>query len=209
VSEQPWGERRLTREEINQLPIRRYAGAVHVVRDRGALRAAAVRLGREKILGFDTETRPAFRKGQHFLPSLVQLASRREVYLFQLRHMGLPRPLRRILADPKITKAGVATDHDVSQLQRIGIFHAAGFVDLGHLARHAGLAHHGLRGLAALFLGIRIPKQAQRSNWSRPELSPAQITYAATDAWAGREIYLRMRKEGLTTTPAAQPERRT
>ncbi|HIA00113.1 MAG TPA: 3'-5' exonuclease domain-containing protein 2, partial [Candidatus Marinimicrobia bacterium] len=52
-------------------------------------------------------------------------------------------------------------------------------------------------GLTALFLGFRISKQASTTNWSAKELSIKQITYAATDAWVGRELYFKFKDEQL------------
>jgi ribonuclease D len=154
------------------------------------------RLAGHTLLGFDTETRPAYKKGESYLPSLLQLACADEVFIFQLKHLGLARPLRGILADPAIIKAGVSLDYDIRELKKLSRFKAAGFADLGNLARKAGIKNHGLRGLAAVFLGFRIPKGAQTTNWARDVLTPQQIQYAATDAWVGRRLYLAL-EQGL------------
>jgi ribonuclease D len=88
----------------------------------------------------------------------------------------------------------VALNHDIKKLKELGAFKPAGFVDLGDVARQAGIKNHGLRGLAAVLLGFRISKQAQVSNWERKNLTPEQVTYAATDAWVSRELYFCMKK---------------
>lgn len=186
------GQQRMGRDEINLCPIRRYEGPVHVVRSPEELTEALRLLERETLLGFDTETRPAYHKGQSYPPALLQLAGEQAVFLFQLKHLGLPPPLRSILAEPGIIKAGVALDHDLRELRKLAPFAPAGFTDLGRMAREAGLKNHGLRGLAAVLLGFRIGKANRTSNWSRDILDPGQIRYAATDAWVGRELYLRM-----------------
>ena len=191
----PGFAQRMTKEEINACPIRRWEGVVRVVRTNEELRQAIQALATETILGFDTETRPAYHKGESYLPSLLQLAGEKEVYLFQLRHLGLPAPLREILADPKVVKAGVALAYDLQELHKLSRFKPAGFVDLGTLAKKAEIKNHGLRGLAAVLLGFRIAKGAQTSNWARDILAPAQIQYAATDAWVGRELYLKLGEE--------------
>jgi len=183
---------RMTKEEINACPMQRWEGPTHVIRTPEELHRAIHALAQETILGFDTETRPAYHKGENYLPSLLQLAGEKEVYLFQLRHLGLPGPLREILADPKVVKAGVALAYDLQELHKLAPFRPAGFVDLGNLAKKGEIKNHGLRGLAAVLLGFRIPKGAQTSNWARDVLAPAQIQYAATDAWVGRELYLKL-----------------
>lgn len=210
--ERPGFDRRMTRDEINACPIRRNELPVHVIRNREQLDGALHALGREKILGFDTETRPAFHKGQSFPPSLIQLAGHKSVYIFQLRHTKFPRKLREILAAPEIIKAGVALEQDVVALLELGSFKHAGFVDLGLVAKKAGIKNHGLRGMAAAVLGYRISKRAQRSNWSRESLTPAQVGYAAMDAWVSRELYIQFTKLGykkLVEPMAALPRKRS
>ena len=186
------GEIRLSKEAINALPLACWQGMVCCVRTAAEAEAAAMRLARANLLGFDTETRPAFRKGQKFQPSLLQLAAEDEVVLVQLRHTGLSAPLLALLENPAIVKAGVAPDFDLKSLRELHPFRPAGFVDLARLARSRGLRHHGLRGLAAAVCGLLISKSARTTNWANPELTAQQIRYAATDAWIGREIYHRL-----------------
>jgi ribonuclease D len=100
--------------------------------------------------------------------------------------------LCRLLANPQIVKAGVAWERDVRELNQLASFQPAGFVDVGELAKQAGCPNHGLRGLAALLLGFRVPKNSQTSNWAQATLTRAQIEYAATDAWVGRELYQKL-----------------
>lgn len=188
--------KKISKEAINELPLAHWQGKVQVIATAEEAAAVAQQCSREHLLGFDTETRPAFRKGQKFMPSLLQLATSEAVFLFQVQSSGLVEPLLEILADATITKAGVAPSFDLHSLQELTPFTPAGFVDLSTMARQRGLKNHGLRGLAALVCGIRISKSARTSNWANPHLSPQQIQYAATDAWISREIYL-----GLAAQP--------
>ena len=189
-TDRPGFDRRMSKDEINGCPIKRWNGRTSVIRNKDDLVTAVDRLAGHKLLGFDTETRPAYTKGESYLPSILQLASNDEVFIFQLKHLGLAKPLRQILADASIIKAGVSLDYDIRELKKLSHFKAAGFMDLGNLARKTGIKNHGLRGLAAVFLGIRISKGAQTSNWSKDVLTRQQIQYAATDAWVGRKLYL-------------------
>jgi ribonuclease D len=186
----PGFDRRMSKDEINAFPIKRWTGPISLVRNSDQMTAAMRRLAGHTLLGFDTETRPAYKKGESYLPSLLQLASDDEVFIFQLKHLGLAGPLRKILADEAIIKAGVSLDNDIRELRKLSHFEAAGFMDLGNHARKTGIKNHGLRGLAAVFLGFRISKGAQTSNWARDALTRQQIQYAATDAWVGRRLYL-------------------
>lgn len=182
--------KKISKEAINDLPLARWQGPVRVIATAEEARLAAQQCHSEHLLGFDTETRPAFRKGQKFMPSLLQLATSEAVLLFQVQACGLVPPLLEILADAAIIKAGVAPSFDLHSLQELAPFSPAGFVDLSTMARQRAIKNHGLRGLAALVCGVRISKSARTSNWANPQLSPQQIQYAATDAWISREIYL-------------------
>ena len=192
--------KRLSKEDINALPLAYWQGPVHLIATAEEAAAVAQRCSREQLLGFDTETRPAFHKGQKFMPSLLQLATETEVFLVQVQASGMVGPLLDLLANPAITKAGVAPSFDLHSLQELAPFTPGGFVDLSTMARQRGLKNHGLRGLAALVCGIRISKSARTSNWANPHLTPQQIQYAATDAWISREIYLALKGRPTSKT---------
>jgi len=189
--------RKLQSEEINALPMVRYEGEVRLVRSEYELSDALVLLAREELLGFDTETRPSFRKGRINQPSLIQLAASERIFLIQLAFAPFGEGLASLLSNGKILKVGVGIWDDMRELARLHPFEGAGAVDLGELARSLKLPTQGLRNMAANLLGWRISKGSRCSNWSLPDLSPRQIAYAATDAWIGRELYLKMREVGL------------
>lgn len=191
------GIKHISKTEINDLPMREFDGEIVLCRTPEEAEATAKTLLGETLLGFDTETRPAFRKGESYDPSLLQLATAQAVYLFQIQQCGLTPTLLHILSDPCIAKAGVAFERDVADLQALAPFHPAGFVELATCAKKARIKNLGLRGLTAILFGFRISKKEQVSNWARKELTESQQRYAATDAWLGREIYLAFQKRGL------------
>ena len=193
----PLNKLHITKAEINQLPMRRYEGPIHLIRTREEADRAVEELQKETRIGFDTETRPAFHVGESYDPSLLQLATEKEVFLFQIKKTGLPEGLLGILANPTLLKAGVSIRDDVKELRKLVNFEPAGFVELATHAKKAHIKNLGLRGMAALLLGFRISKREQVSNWARIELTNSQIRYAATDAWLGREIYLHLDHLGL------------
>ena len=189
--------RSISREDMAKLPIRRYEGRVCLVATPQDLEEARSDLRAEAVVGLDTETRPAFKKGESHLPCLVQAATARVVYLFQLRRTEVFPVLEELLADPRIVKAGVSLKDDLRALKQVFAFTEKNMLDLGDIARSSGLGQSGVRNLAGIFLGFRIPKGASTSNWAARELNAKQIAYAATDAWACRELFLRFQSLGL------------
>ena len=193
----------ITAERINECPLYSYTGPVEVISSEEELAKALDELKGEGILGFDTETRPAFKKGEIFKTAIIQLAAAECVYLFHLPFLPNPERLFALLADERIVKAGVAVMQDIKELQAVQEFTGRGFAELGRLAEDAGIDARGLRPLSAIVLGVRVSKGAQTSNWSNRHLSTKQIRYAATDAWVCRRIYLKLKayikKHGLNS----------
>jgi ribonuclease D len=124
----------------------------------------------------------------------VQFATAGAVYLVQMRHEELFDATREVLSSPKVIKAGVSVTDDLRGLKKLFAFDESSMIDLGKVAKRHGLEQTGVRNLAALFLGARIPKGAKTTNWAARTLTPEQIAYAATDAWTCRELYLRFRE---------------
>jgi ribonuclease D len=186
---------RITKEEVSALPIGRYEGEVRLVTVE--LERAMAELRHERVLGFDTETRPAFRPGESYPPALVQLAGAAAVYVFQLKRHDFSAAIAEILSSAAIVKAGVSVSDDLKNLKKVMAFEERSVLDLGSVAKRAGAKQSGVRNLAAMVLGFRIPKGQKTSNWAALNLSPQQILYAATDAWACRELYLEFEKRSL------------
>ncbi len=174
---------RLSKEHINTLPILSFEGNIHLITESKDVSEAIKILRQESVLGFDTETRPTFKKGDQYSVSLLQLSTRDEAFLFRLNYLGLPEELASLLADPDILKVGVAILDDIRALKKLRKFDAEGFVELSNIGSDLGIATCGLRNLAAIFFGVRITKKEQLTNWERPDLNSSQCLYAATDAW--------------------------
>ena len=193
----PETARSISREDMGELPIRRYEGVVHVASAPQDLQRALQDISQESVVGFDTETRPAFRPGESYLPSLVQFATASAVYLLQVQQQDYSAVMREIFASERTIKAGVSVTDDLRNLKKLFAFEEQAVVDLGKVARRHGMKQTGVRNLAGIFLGARIPKGAKTTNWAARRLTPQQIAYAATDAWACRELYLRFRELNL------------
>ena len=183
-------------EEIEKMPLGSFPGKIQVI-DRNGLdfvRAIAY-LGTQRIIGFDTETRPVFSPGQHHNHvALLQLSGAERAYLFRVGTMGMRKLLCAIMSNPRILKVGAAVHDDVRGLQYYQKFEAKGFIDLQKIAYEWGIRDKSVKKLAANILGVKISKSQQLSNWEAEELSPAQQMYAATDAWVCREMYLKLLK---------------
>lgn len=190
--------RAFTKDEINAMPLRRYEGEIKVIRTKEEREAAVAEMEGERLLGFDTETRPVFKKGKKpGPPSILQLATADCAYVFQINAVGLDNGLCHILSNKSIIKTGVAVRDDILGLQKHNRFKPSGFVDLSNITASAKMQTHGLRNMAANLLGFRISKSAQCSNWAKEKLTRQQIAYAATDAWVSRELFLALERLGL------------
>jgi ribonuclease D len=179
----------ISKEEIKQLESSAFEGDIYIVNDQEGAVIAARELANYPVLGFDTETKPSFKKGQVFEVSLLQLSIPGKAFLFRILLCGIPDLLKQVLEDENIIKTGVAIHDDLKKLRKIRDFIPGGFVDLQKFSSELGIESNGLRKLAAIVLGIRISKNQQLTNWESEELTEAQAIYAATDAWVSYEIY--------------------
>tara|TARA_B100001250_G_scaffold33144_1_gene26972 strand:- start:1181 stop:1765 length:585 start_codon:yes stop_codon:yes gene_type:complete len=189
--------KKLSKDDINGLPLIKYQGDIQVLSDENHIEEAIEYLLTQKVIGFDTETRPTFTKGTLNAPSIIQLAGDDIVFIFQLDSNNIFKKLSQILSNTTITKCGVSVDRDLIELMYLSPFNPCSFIDLGDIARMRGIPHHGLRGLAALLLNHRISKSSQTSDWSRKTLSHNQINYAATDAWISLELFKKFDQESI------------
>ena len=182
-------------EEIEQLSPAAFPGRIEVIDSIGLDFFRAVRyLRRQSVIGFDTESRPCFSPNQpHYGVSLLQLSGKERAFLFRIKMMGdIPKALRKILSDEKILKVGAAVNDDVRGLEKHHDFTPKSFVDLQKIVWEYGIKDKSVKKMAAIILGIRISKTQQLSNWEAEKLSEAQQSYAATDAWVCREMYLKL-----------------
>ena len=192
---EPTEKRKISKAEINELPLLAWEGPIELIESIAQMEIAAKQLSGEQLLGFDTETRPSFKRGEFYPPALIQMATADKVFLFRISKTKSLDPLIPILESPDVTKCGVGIHDDVKQLQKFSDFKAGGFLEISKLTLELGYENRGLRALAGLLLGGRISKAAQVSNWARDQLDQKQIKYAATDAFISRAIYLRALSE--------------
>ena len=184
----------ISREELEKLEYASFPGKIQVIDSVGAeFNRAIAYLRSQKIIGFDTETRPCFGPNQpRYGVSLLQLSGPGKAYLFRLKSMGMHRRLCNLLSDRRIIKVGAAIHDDIRGLQKLNDFRADGFVDLQKIVAEYGIRDKSVKKMTAIILGFRISKTQQLSNWEAEELSESQCKYAATDAWVCREMYIKL-----------------
>ncbi len=185
----------ISNEDIQKLELLKFTGKIHLIKTNSHIKQAVEILSRETKLGFDTETKPAFKKNQHHKVALLQLSTPTDAFLFQLKYLSEFEDIFSLLANPDITKIGVAIKRDIEELQELHHFESQSFIDLQNYVSQFGIENKGLRKLAAITLNGRISKQQQRSNWENKQLSPAQTDYAATDAWVSLMIYDKLKSK--------------
>jgi ribonuclease D len=184
----------ISHEEIHELPLQKFTGKIVLIGEEKKLQRVFDEIREHDAIGFDTETRPSFKKGQIHKVSLMQVATPEKVFLVRLNYTGITPSLIDFLENDSIHKAGVGIRDDIKALSKLAQFRAGGFTELSSLAREAGLQVESVKKLTALLLGFRISKGAQTSNWEAPTLTQKQLEYAATDAWVCLEIYKKLNK---------------
>jgi ribonuclease D len=183
----------ITPEEINNLPLRSFQGKTALISDAEQLPKILKEIEKHEVVGFDTETRPSFKKGQVYQVSLLQLAIPGKAFLIRINHTGVTAEVANLFENPNIVKAGVGIRDDIKALQKHRPFEPQNCYDLSNLAKQAGLQVESVKKLAGLLLGFRISKSAQTSNWEAPTFTQKQIEYAATDAWVCLELYNKLK----------------
>lgn len=188
---------RISSDEVNALPIRAYEGEIILIDSKEDIATAVSEIEEYSIVGFDTESRPAFNKGESYPVALLQFATPKKVYLFRVNMLGMDDGLVELLSNPKLIKLGIALHDDKKDLRKLGVSNPDGFQDIHSFIKDKGVINTGLRKLAAMILGFRISKSQQTSNWENEVLSERQQVYAATDAWVCLKIYERLKELGL------------
>lgn len=182
----------ITKEKMNELPLGTFAGKINLVENENDVQKAISTLKNLDIIGFDTETRPSFKKGRINKVALLQLSSSNQAFLFRLNGNGLHKAVADLLADEKIIKVGVAIRDDLIALKKIKKFEPQSFIELQLYVKNFGIQNYSLQKLVAIVLGFRISKSKRLSNWEAETLGSGQLKYAATDAWVALEVYKKL-----------------
>ena len=187
-------QNKVDKKTIAEFPKVSFPGKIIVVLSEVEAERAVDYLLTQPVLGFDTETRPSFKKGVHHKCSLLQVSTADCCFLFRLNYIGLCPAIKRLLEDKTVTKVGLAWSNDAHGLHELGDFDMGTFVDLQDMARKIGIVDQSLMKLYANVFGERISKREQLTNWERDVLEDSQKRYAAIDAWACVRLYCEFKR---------------
>ncbi len=198
----------ISKEQLAEMPAVSFPGKITVVDTYEVAEQAISDLRRAGMIGFDTETKPSFRKGQCNTVSLIQLSTDEHCYLFRIKHTGMIEPLIDLLEDESVTKIGLSLRDDFHVLHVISEFTPRGFIDLQDMVHDHQIHDISLQKIYGILFGKRISKSQRLSNWEARELSPGQQQYASIDAWACLKIYRHLVEGHFcpSASPYHQPE---
>ncbi len=185
--------KKISNEELELLPTAECGGKVYVLSSSDNQDEAAAYLSGCSVVGFDTETRPSFKKGTINPVALLQLSGADRTYLFRVDRMKLSNKIIKILRSKSIIKVGVDIKDDIKKIQNIVAFKPDNFVDLQKIVGSYNIEEMSLRKMSGIVLGAKVSKAQRLSNWSASRLTPHQVKYAATDSWISREIYIALK----------------
>jgi len=179
---------------ITNLPTVQFQGRIVVILSPGETERAVRYLLSQPMLGLDTETRPAFKRGEQHSVALLQVATEDICFLFRLNYTGITPALKRLLEDTKVTKIGLSWHDDLNGLHRMADFKTGDFIDIQSHIKELGVEDLSLQKLYANLFGQKISKRQQLSNWEADVLNDRQKLYAATDAWACLQLYKELQR---------------
>lgn len=179
----------INKEQLKQLPRAKFPGAIEVVQTKTAAKKALAYLNKHKVLGIDSETRPAFVKGQTYKVALLQISSDEICYLFRLNIIGFIQPLIDLLENPDIIKVGLSLRDDFMMLNKRDSLKQKSCIDLQNYVGDFGIKDRSLQKIYAILFKEKISKSQRLSNWENKELTEAQKRYAAIDAWSCLKMY--------------------
>lgn len=185
----------LSKEELNDLEAENYQGEIRIVNTLNEAIEACLFLSQQDIVGFDTETKPSFVKGEVHKVALMQISNGPVCFLFRLNKIGIPECLADLLQSKKVLKIGLSTKDDFRALTILRKdFKAVNFIELQNFVPNFGIQEMSLSKIYAILFGKRISKGQRLSNWEADELLIKQQQYAALDAYATRRIYMELKE---------------
>ena len=134
----------ISKEELAKLPAAEFQGEIRLIEEACDVEKAINELRQSAVIGFDTETRPSFKKGQINSVALVQLSNLSTCYLFRINLIGFHQAIIDLLEDPEIIKIGLSIHDDFHNLSKIKEIKPDGFVDLQNYVKSVKIADNSL-----------------------------------------------------------------
>ncbi len=179
----------ITKEEIAKLSVEEFKGHIITIRTKEEADKAVDYLSIFPVVGFDTETRPSFKKGQHYIISLMQISTEDTCFLFRLNYIGIPESLKNFLKSDSNLKVGLSLRDDFGAIRKRADVELSNFLDLQKYVNQFGIEEASLQKIYAILFSKRITKGQRLTNWEADTLTEPQKKYAALDAWACLKIY--------------------
>lgn len=179
----------ISKDELATFSHETFSGRIILIQTEEEAQKATAYLKQFDAVGFDTETRPAFKKGIIHKIALMQLATEDTCFLFRLNLIGIPECLIDILTDNKIKKIGLSLKDDFSAIRKLSHIAPENFIELQSTVKQYGIEDTGLQRVYGILFGKKISKGQRLTNWEADTLSDAQKMYAALDAWACLRIF--------------------
>ncbi|MBP5456205.1 MAG: 3'-5' exonuclease domain-containing protein 2 [Paludibacteraceae bacterium] len=180
----------ISKEELSACPVETFNGKTYVIQTLFDTEKAVDFLRTQGVVGFDTETKPSFRKGKSNQVALLQISTEDICFLFRLNVIGIPPVLSDFLKDTAVKKIGLSLRDDFRALGKRAPIEPTNFIDLQEYVKTFGIGENSLTKIYAILFGKRISKAQRLSNWESAILTERQVEYAALDAWATRRIFV-------------------
>lgn len=182
-------EHTIAKDVIAELPVEQFPGRIIVLTTEKEANKAVDYLLKFPVVGFDTETRPSFKKGQSYKVSLLQVSTDDTCFLFRLNHMGFPVSIAEFFASTDVMKVGLSLRDDFNALRKRANIQPDNYIDLQSLVGNFGIEDVSLQKIYAILFQKKISKGQRLTNWEAEALTDSQKKYAALDAWACLQIY--------------------
>jgi ribonuclease D len=167
--------------------------SVFVVSDKQQAEIACQELMRAEVVGFDTESKPTFQKGEQSAgPHILQFATVEKAFIFHAHFSESEKIIIELLMSERLTKIGFDLRGDLSHISRRFGVRPASIVDLGRSFRQLGYRNTiGATSAVAMLFNRRLHKSKAitTSNWAARKLTERQLLYAANDAYAAIRVF--------------------
>ena len=153
----------ISKQQLSELEKVIFDGDIIVIDHPEEVADAVNFLSTHKAIGFDTETKPAFKRGQVHNVALLQLATEDKCFLFRLNKIGYPIEIEELICDEKVKKIGLSLRDDFAALRKRTGKKPQNFLDLQLFVDKFGIEDNSLQKIYAILFGEKISKNQRLS----------------------------------------------